>query len=289
MTLGHMGESFYTIGFAAAVTVALLFVLRGLDRVTAPEHRLRVDLEKGHVASSMLHAGDVLAIFMVSASVVGNCVHHESLVTDAMWATIFGLAATVLYYATSRLGMRVLLQAQLKEQVAAGNVAAGIAASGHAIATGIIVARSIGGSDLVSLGLSLAFFGIAQASMHLLVGLFRWLTPYDDSEEVLGGNVAAALSYAGVTIAVGIIVGRAVEGTFTGWASSLRGYAIALGYGFTLYVVRQFVVQTVILGRAPTLRRGALDRGIATEKNVGMAALEAVAYVATALVVLRVG
>ncbi|MFO0676902.1 MAG: DUF350 domain-containing protein [Polyangiaceae bacterium] len=283
-------ETVYTLAFASAVTTALLVLLRLLERTFAPDHRLKSDLERGDVPFAILHAGDVLAVFLVSASVVANCVHRESVGMDVAWSAAFGIVATSLYYGTSRLGMRALFQKSLVgTELARGNLAAGVTAAAHAIATGILVARAIGGNDLPSLGLSLVFFAIAQASLHVLVALFRWLTPYDDAEEILGGNLAAAVSYSGVTVAVAILVGHAVEGPFTGWTSSLTGYAIALGYGVSLYVVRQFVVPMVLLGAPPTLRRGVLDRGIATDRDVGKAVLEAVAYLATAFLVVRIG
>ena len=61
------------------------------------------------------------------------------------------------------------------------------------------------------------------------------------------------------------------------------GYGLALLLNLVFYPVRQLVVQTVLLGGAPTLRGGRLDVAIGHERNVGMGALEAVAYVATAL------
>ena len=72
--------------------------------------------------------------------------------------------------------------------------------------------------------LTIVFFLIAQVTLHLLVILFRTLTLYAEDEEIMGENVAAALSYAGAMLAVAIIVGHAAEGTFEGWGASLRAY-----------------------------------------------------------------
>ena len=104
---------------------------------------------------------------------------------------------------------------------------------------------------------------------------------------ILGGNVAAALSYAGLTVGVAVIVGQAVDGTFTGWGPSFIAYGKALLWAAGLYLVRQLIVQTIFLGSF-SLRGGTLDTEISRDKNVGMGAIEAMVYVATGLIVVHV-
>jgi uncharacterized membrane protein YjfL (UPF0719 family) len=277
------------LAFACATVVGMLLLFRLAQRVIAPKHSLRAELTGTNPAAALYNVGNVLGVFIIAGSVVANSVEGESWKTDVTWVAAFGGMGLALFAVTSRLGAMMLLRSKLTAEIERGNAAAGIAAGGHAVATAVIVARALSGSQLRDLGLSAVFFLIAQASLHLLVLLFRALTPYDDGDEIMGENVAAALSYAGLTIAVGMIVGRAVEGEFTTWAQSLRGYAYALGYGALLYPVRQLVVQTVLLGSPLSLRKGKLDDAIAKERSVASGALEAIAYVATALVVLKVG
>jgi len=109
------------------------------------------------------------------------------------------------------------------------------------------------------------------------------LTLYADDEEIIGENVAAAVSYAGAMLAIAIIVGHAAEGEFEGWGPSLRAYFVALASSLALYPTRQLVVQTLMLRQPFSLRGGALDRLIAQDRNVGASAVEAVSYVAAAL------
>jgi len=175
------------------------------------------------------------------------------------------------------------LRAHLPREIDRGNVAAGVAASAHFAATGLIVAECFYGDDVRTLGISIVFFLIAQATLHLFVVLFRMLTLYAEEEEIRGENVAAALSYAGATIGIAVIVGHAAEGDFVGWTSSLRSYAMALGSALVLYPVRQLGVQTLLLRRRPSLRGGDLDRLVAQERNVGASAVEAVSYLAAAI------
>jgi hypothetical protein len=99
----------------------------------------------------------------------------------------------------------------------------------------------------------------------------------------MGENVAAAVSYAGAMIALALIVGHAVEGDFEGWSVSIRSYGAALLSALVLYPVRQLVVQLVLLGQPFALRGGALDRLVAQERNVGVSVVEAVSYIAAAV------
>lgn len=277
----------YVITFGAATTLALLMLFRVGQRVLAPTQTIGAHLEAGNTAHALLYVGQVLGVFLIGTAVALGCTEEHGLGRDVAWVSIFGASALALFALTGNLGVRMLLRSRLPKEIERGNVAAGIAGAAHYVATAIILARSVGGSDVSALVVSLVFFVIAQATLHLFVILFRALTSYDDAEEILGNNIAAALSYAGATIAISIIIGRAVEGTFVSWVVSLRAYAVALALNLSLYPVRQIVVQSLLLGCRPTLRGGRLDAAIAEDRSIGMGALEAIAYIATALLVSR--
>lgn len=284
-----MGEpgALYLPAFGAITALALLAAFRAGQRALSPSHTLRADVEGGNVARSLLQVGQVLGVVLVAGSVVAGVVRGENLRDDVLWAAVFGLSGLGLLALTGRVGVRLLLRSRLPEEIERGNAAAGVAAAGHYVATALVIAHSFSGNDLGELGLSLFFFAVAQLTLHLFVVLFRALTTYDDAEEVLQENLAAALSYAGATVAVALLVGRAAEGDFTGWGPSLRSYAATLAASLALYPVRQLVVQGLLLGARPTLRGGRLDEGIARERNVGMGALEGVSYLAAALLLNR--
>jgi uncharacterized membrane protein YjfL (UPF0719 family) len=168
-----------------------------------------------------------------------------------------------------------------------GNKASGLATGAQLVASALVTSRAISGSDLHGLGLALAFFVLGQTTLLVFVTLFRALTTYDDAEQIHGENLAAALSYAGVTVAIAVVVARALEGEgdFEGWVTSLRGYGGVLLSLVALWPVRQLFVQSLLL-RAPLhARGGALDVAIAQRRSTGMATLEASTYVATALAI----
>lgn len=279
-------RSLYVACFAVGTTLAMLLLLKLVQRFLYP-HPVAHDLNQGNVARKLKRVGQVVAMFLVAAAVVKNGVRGESIVHDVAWVAAFGAVGVVLVSLTGRLGVQLLLSSRLPKEIERGNVAAGVAASANYIATGIITSRAVAGNNLHDLGLSLVFFVLAQLTLHLFATLFRALTTYDDAEQIAGENLAAALSYSGLLIAVAIVVARAVEGDFTGWAPAMKGYGLVLLSLLAFYPVRQLFVQMLLLHAPFSVRGGRLDAAIATERNVGMGALEAATYVATALAIVE--
>ena len=271
-------------GLVLVVAGCLIVVLLAIYRV-AMQLIWREAAAPPNAATRLVQAGETLGLFLVAASSAHGCIHGEEIRTELLWACAFGVFGAVLLAVTGRFGAGMLLGKALHAEVRRGNEAAAIATAGHSVGTAIILARCLYGNDVATLGVSLAFFVIGQITLHGFVLLFRALTSYDDAEEIKGENVAAAMSYAGATVALAMIIGHAAEGNFTGWTASLKAYGAALLLSLALWPVRQLLVQTIVMGGRPTLWKGKLDEGIARERNAGLGALEAVAYLATALIV----
>lgn len=271
----------YMICFGAATTLVMLVLLLLTRR------SLGSDLTKGNSAQRLFAVGQVTAIFLVAANAVKSTVKGDDIAHDAMWVAAFGIVGVLMIVVTGEMGVRLLLSSRLPKEIERGNTAAGLAAGAHFVATGVITSHAMAGNDAKTLGISVVFFVIGQLTLHVFVSAFRALTTYDDAEQIAGENLAAALSYAGAAIAIAIIIARATEGDFTGWSSSLKGYAGVLAGGLALYPVRQVFVQMLLLRAPLKLRGGPIDEGIAVERSEGIAALEAVTYVATALAITR--
>jgi uncharacterized membrane protein YjfL (UPF0719 family) len=269
--------------FGLGTVLALLVSLRLGQRLLGVS--VHADLNQGNPARAMLQVGQVFGVFLVASSAVKGGVHYAGLGPDVLVVGVTALIALVLLMLTGQLGIRALLGSRLPGELTRGNAAAGVAAGAHYVAVAIITARSVSAGNLRELGISLAFFVLGQVTLLIFITLFRALTTYDDAEQIDGENMAAALSYAGVSIAVGVITARAIEGDFTGWGDSLMGYGGVLLFLLVLYPVRQILVQVVLLGAPFTFRGGRLDVAVGTERNAGIGALEAIAYLATAFAI----
>jgi uncharacterized membrane protein YjfL (UPF0719 family) len=270
--------------FAIGTTAVILLLFHLLQRLFSPRHTLAGDARGPNVAYLIVQAGHAAAVLLLVPGIVHEALGHESLASSVLWAAAFLAAGVALIQLAGELGIRLLLRTTLRKELETGNVAAGVSAAANYVAVGILAAPTIAGGDLQGLGLSVAFFGLALLTQAAYVALFRSLTVYDDSEQIQGENLAAALSYAGISVAVAIVLARALTGeAFVGWRPALAGYAGVAASALALYPVRQLVVQGLVLGRAPSVRGGALDHAIGVERNTGMAILEALAYLATAI------
>lgn len=277
----------YATGLVLSVTLVDVVLLRLLARFTFKGHSVARDLNEGNAAYRLLHVGEIFAALLVASSAVKNSAEGESFVRDLGWALGLGVLGLLLVLVFGRIGVALLLRSRMHAEIERGNAAAGLAAGAHFAATGIITSRAVAGSDLRGIFLSMVFFLLAQLTLHVFVSLFRVVTSYDDAEQIQGENLAAAVSYGGIAIAIAVIVARALEGNFVSWGVSLRGYAGVLGALVALYPVRQLFVQMVLLGGGLAFRGGVIDRAVAADRNEGIAAVEAVSYLATAFAIAR--
>jgi uncharacterized membrane protein YjfL (UPF0719 family) len=275
-------RALYVLAFAVATTLFMLLVTAVVQRLGGGGGG-GAAATAANPAQRLMRAGQILAVFLVAASSVANGASTGVLADDARWVLFFGGAGIALVELSGLLGARLILKHRLREEIARGNVAAGIAAGASFVATGILTAHALSGRDVRTLGLSLVFWVLAQVALHVTVALFRALTSYDDAEQIHGENAAAALSYGGALVALAIVVGRASDGEFETWPASLRSFGMVLLTALVLYPARQIVVQGLVLRAPITVRGGKLDTAIATDRNVPLAALEAIVYVAAAL------
>jgi uncharacterized membrane protein YjfL (UPF0719 family) len=243
-----------------------------------------------NLARALQRAGVLIGLTLLAEIVVDGVVREAGAWQAALrWGATYAGAGTALLLATGAFVSRAFLGGRMRGEIARGNVAAGVVAAAHFVAAGWIMSACFYGRDLHSLTVSAAFFLIGIGTLVVLQVLYRALTKYADDQEVVGENAAAALSFAGVTLALTIIVAHAAEGTFSGWSSSLRRYGLALLLAAALYPVRQIVVGRLLLGLPARMRGGALDRLIAQERSVAAGGIEALAYVATALLATAIG
>lgn len=275
------------IVIAAVVALSMLLALALLRRTMARNVEAQGEGGAAVLSSSpsasdaLVHGGRVLGCFPIAAQIASECVRPDG--PSVLWTTLFGVSAFVAYLAAGELGLRTLLRRSLGRELLRGNIAAATVAGASFVATGWVTGHAFAGYDARGLGLSVGFFVVALVTLHLGVVIFRAVTVYDDASQIESGNVAAALSYAGLNLAMAILVAFALQGDFESWGSSLFGYGRALAFALLVWPVRQLLVGGLLLGRMPRFRGGPIDEAVAGDRNVGVAALEAASYVGVAL------
>ena len=206
---------------------------------------------------------------------------------DVLEVALYGGLGIVLLTVVSLVSCRLFLGLHVREQLEAHNVSAAVVVAGAYVATSLTYSGALdgeGGGFLILL----LFFVLGQLALLAMTYVFRWLTGYDDVEQIGSGNLAAGIAQAGLLIAMGVVVGQAASGEFTTLEDSLLGFVIALAAVVVFYPVRQLVVQCLILGAPVRFRSTLLDNEVADDKNVAAGVLEASAYLSTALFITSV-
>lgn len=259
-------------------------VLLGLARVVQQwlyGQSLRVLLtENDNPAMGIVVAGYLFGVIWTITVLLGTLSYN--VLSDIRNVLIYGGVGIVLLTGAALGTCRLCLGMAVQEQLAARNVAAAIVVAGVYIATSLTYSGGLVGEG-GGFWIMLLFFLLGQVALLGITYAFRQLTSYDDVQEIASGNVAAALALAGLLIAVGLIVRRAIAGDYVGFLPSLGSFLLALLLAVVLYPVRQVVVQWLILGGPIRWRASLLESEIAHDKNVAAGLLEATAYVTTAL------
>jgi uncharacterized membrane protein YjfL (UPF0719 family) len=275
------------IFFVICATVLLVVVARLVNQLIMNVHLIDSLVEKDNPAIGVQSAGYLLAIMLITASVLSG-EGQGSIIGDVIPVIGYGIGSIIILALISTLSLRFMLSKHCMQYVREGNVAAGIVVAGSYVGTGVIIASCVSGDDHGGTFVtSLVFFVVGQISLLVITSLFRLLTAYDDKKEILDGNIPAALSYAGIMIAVGIIISHAVEGDFAGYQKSLIAFAKAIAAVTALYPIRQILVQGLLLGGGFTIYGGRLDTEISEDRNLNAGIIEAVSYISAALMIAR--
>ena len=178
--------------------------------------------EDDNPAVGIAIAGYLFGVFWTVTVLLGNLSYN--LVPDILAVLLYGGVGIVLLTVVALGTCRVFLGVGIQEQLAARNVAAAIVMAGIYIATSLTYSGTLIGEG-GGFGILLIFFLLGQLALLGITYAFRWLTSYDDVQEIAAGNVAAALALSGLLIAVGLIVRWAVTGAYTGFFSFSRGFS----------------------------------------------------------------
>lgn len=271
--------------FVTLAAVVLLALARGVQQWLYGQTLHAMLTEYDNPAMGIAIAGYLFGVFWTVTVLLGNLSY--ALLPDILGVLLYGGVGIVLLTAVALGTCRVFLGMGIQEQLAARNVAAAIVVAGVYIATSLTYSGTLSGEG-GGFWIMLLFFLLGQLALLGITYAFRWLTSYDDVQEIAAGNIAAALALTGLLIAVGLIVRRAVSGEYSGFLPSLGGFLLALLLALVFYPVRQVLVQWILLGGPMHWHASLLDSEIARDKNVAVGLLEATAYVTSALFITNI-
>ncbi len=271
-----------TLCFVSVVTIVMLVIARLVHQLFLKTRLTDVLIQHDNAALGMSVSGYILGVLLVIISVLKGP-GHEDILTDFILVTTYGISGIFYMALASKFGMSFCLNSSINSAALSGNTAAGITSGAGFVATGMIVSGVFSGEGEGSILASIFFLLLGQITLFGCTYLFRYLTKYNDVKEIEQGNIAAALSYAGLIIAVGMIVGNALTGTFVGYMEGIQDFSMGVLAVLVIYPIRQILVQSILLGGRVSFYGGRLDEEISTEKNIAAGVIEAVTYLAAAL------
>jgi uncharacterized membrane protein YjfL (UPF0719 family) len=259
-------------------TYALLFLLaKKLNDILTPYKLVKELAHNDNPALGVSFAGYLLATAFIFLGILSG----PSSGTFEEWTIVVGyslLGLLMLNLSRWSLGKLVLNNfCNMTAIIEQRNMSMAAVRFGHYIATGLIVAGSLHGEG-GGVETAVAFFLLGQISLSLFAWVYDRLTPFDLHKEIESGNVAAGVAFSGSLIALGIILGKAVSGHFSGWQSDLLFFVeAAIGGVVLLQIARMIMDRLVLIGHD-------LDHEIANDKNLAAGFLEMAVSVSFALV-----
>jgi uncharacterized membrane protein YjfL (UPF0719 family) len=230
---------------------------------------------KDNPAAGVTVAGFYLALFIALSGILGG--ETGTLLEDSILVAIHGTGAVVAILVSSFL-WRPIVGVTLREDIlAARNVGAGLLSAAVLVATGLVYRGAV---NLLAdqVAVVAVFFAIGEGALLLYLLLYEWVTPYDVYDEITTKtNVAAALAFAGATLAAGLILGNAVQGVFSTWQQSVTEALLYMIPLLALPLVRILIVNGLFLGF------GSVNREVVEDRNAAAGLVEGASYVGIAL------
>jgi uncharacterized membrane protein YjfL (UPF0719 family) len=276
-----------TILFVCAATIILLIVARFVNQLVMKTSMTDALINKDNPAFGVQVGGYLFGVLLIITAVLSGP-GHKDIMVDVMWVLVYGIAGIILLALTALWATRIILSAKCLESIRQGNIAAAMAMAGAFVGTGAVISATVTGESTGSWVPTLVFFLAGIIAFFIITYVYRLLTAYDDVKEILDNNIPAAMSYAGMMIAVGLIVGNAIKGNFITYEQSFKDFGYALIVVVALYPVRQWIVQGLLLGGGFSLYGGRLDLEISRDRNINAGVIEAITYISTALLVIGI-
>lgn len=268
---------------AVYFVASLLLLLIGIFsfRLFNPKYNVKDELvEKDNFSFAIVYASYFAGVIISIGGVFWG--PSAGLLEDLINIGIYGFLAIILLNIAAYLNDWFILRGidAPKEIITDRNSGTAVVLGASSIATGLVVSSAVSGEG-GSILTALAFWAIGQVALILFSFLYQFITPYNYLNEIEKDNVAAGLGFAGILIAISIIINEAMFGDFPGWENFATDVGIDLVIGIVLLpLVRLFTDKLILLGKR-------LSHEVAGQEvpNIGAGLIEGFVYIGTALLI----
>ncbi len=284
MDAAGLASRFYALLFAVEVLL-ITFAAKKVDDWRTSAFDDDEQIAAGNIALGVRRAGFFLGGMLATAGALSGS--SRGLAWDVVAVAVFSTAAYVALFLSRAICARAILTGILDDAACAqGNVAVALVEFGLFVATGLVLNGALTGDDsnpwsgAAVFGL---FFVIAQAVFVVLALVVRRLTPFDDERELKRDNRAVGAEFAGLFVAIALVLRAALIGPSQGLVADVSGFLVDALVGAVLLLLLQWLVRPLFLGRsgvAETLRADNLAAALALQAlTIAFAVLLATAVV----------
>lgn len=274
-------DNFITTILLIAGFYVVFFIGKLVNDLLHREYNLTFELvEKDNPALALAIGGYYLGlVFCIGGALAGP---SNGIIEDLIDLGIYGFLSIVLINISWFLCDKLILYKfnTKDELIRDHNQGTGAVLCGVSIASGLVIFGAVSGEG-GNIWTAIVFWGVGQVILILSGLIYNLITSYDIHDEIEKDNVAAGVSFSGVLVAVGILVGLAAENDFESWSEDILDFIIIVVLGLLLLPVVRLLTDKILL---PTVK---LSHEIANQKhpNVGAAYIEAFSYIGGALVI----
>lgn len=273
----------HLLNAAVYFIACLVLLLIGIYsfRLFNPKYKVKDELvEKDNFSFAIVYSSYFAGVIISIGGVFWG--PSAGLTQDLIDIGIYGLLSILLLNIAGYLNDWFILRGidAPKEIITDRNAGTAVVLGASSIATGLVVSSAVSGEG-GSILTALAFWGIGQVALILFSFLYQYITPYDYLKEIEKDNVAAGLGFAGILIAISIIINQAMFGDFPGWENFGTDVALDLIIGIVLLpLVRLFTDKLILPGKR-------LSYEVAGQivPNTGAGLIEGFVYIGTALLI----
>ena len=270
----------------AIAAISALRYVRGVSAGVNTTHELS---KKDNFAFGISFAGSALALSMIMAAAIGGD-PADSFVKEAINITVYAVVGIVLLKIGMMINDAIIFNRfSLKESIFNENVAAGVVHAANFLAVGIVIQSAIRWVEtetweglisvvLVFVGAQLLLFLVTRLRAQIYMRRHAGKRLQDALQD---GNLALAIRYTGhiVAVALGVSATASLISYLpaTPWISAAAWFAIALVLAILISCLAA-VARMIILKGIDVVDE--VDR----QRNVGVAFIEAVIFIAIAII-----
>lgn len=244
-------------------------------------------VEQDNFAYAIVNVGYYVGLIIAIAGVLMG--ESQGIAADLLAQTVYGIVAVILLFLSAKINDKLILNrfSVHQELFRDRNAGTGVIEAANFIAAGLIIRGAVSGNigtffpelaygQLLTGVISvLIFWTVGQLLLIVTAKIYARLLDYDVHQEIEADNAAAGTAFAGVLVALAIIIGYGVSGDFYSWGDHFMKIGIEVLVGIIFLPVLRWLTDWVLLPGQKITDEIAHQE----HPNLGVGLIEAFAYI----------